>query len=97
MDGPYVEDKKGDFAVLIIEVERKERSLLRLDDSFLLYYAWQAQCQIVNFWIHTFQKKFSFTWFLISISYKDLHFQDKDVKVQDILTFFKKSDDQPTK
>ena len=57
MDGPYVEDKKGDFAVLIIEVERKERSLLRLDDSFLLYYAWQAQCQIVNFWIHTFQKK----------------------------------------
>ena len=45
----YVEDKKGDFAVLIIEVERKERNLLRLDDSFLLYYAWQAQCQIFGF------------------------------------------------
>ena len=45
----YVEDKKGDFAVLIIEVERKERNLLRLDDSFLLYYAWQARCQIAIF------------------------------------------------
>ena len=53
----YVEDKKGDFAVLIIEVERKERNLLRLDDSFLLYYAWQAQCQIVIFGFIHFKNK----------------------------------------
>ena len=55
--GTYLGDKKGDFAVLIIEVERKERNLLRLDDSFLLYYAWQAQCQIVIFGFIHFKNK----------------------------------------
>ena len=57
----YVEDQKGDFAVLIIEVERKERNLLRLDDSFLLYYAWQAQCEMVIFGLIHFIQKFTFT------------------------------------
>ena len=87
--------------MLIIEVERKERNLLRLDDSFLLYYAWQATVSNSNFWIHTFQKGLLYKIFnknftLWSI-FKDLHLQDKDVKVQGILTFIKKSDDQSTK
>ena len=54
-----------------------------------------------NFWIHTFQKGLLYKIFNKNFTlwsrFKDLHLQDKDVKVQGILTFIKKSDDQSTK